>query len=136
MGLLATVNCEEVMTEGEFNGSKRLLIDPMENIIIGSQLIRQYLGISSVATMYEWYEIYGLPLIKRPDGQWMTSISAIDQWIFMGAEADIENRPLSRGNSKRADIALIKAKRRVDRIKSGADKWLMQRIVDPDAGEK
>lgn len=95
-----------------------LFIDPMTNVIIGSQLIRQYLGIRSMATLIEWVEIYNLPAIKRPDGQWMTTMSAIDEWIFMAAEADYLNRPYSRGDNKRADIALAKAQRRVERMKS------------------
>lgn len=94
-----------------------LFIDPMTNVIIGSQLIRKYLGIRAMATLIEWVEIYGLPAIKRPDGQWMTTMSAIDEWIFMAAEADYLNRPYSRGDNKRADIALAKALRRVERMK-------------------
>lgn len=95
-----------------------LFIDPMTNVIIGSQLIRQYLGIHSMATLIDWVEVYGLPAIKRPDGQWMTTMSAIDEWIFIAAEADYLNRPYSRGDNKRADLALTKAKRRVERMKN------------------
>lgn len=68
--------------------------------------------------MIEWVEIYGLPAIKRPDGQWMTTMTAIDEWIFMAAEADYLNRPYSRGDNKRADLALTKALRRVERMKN------------------
>lgn len=100
----------------------KLRIDPMTNVIIGSQLIRQYLGIRSIVTMIEWVETYGLPCIKRPDGQWMTTMSAIDEWIFLAAEADYINRPYSRGDNKRADLALIKATRRVERMRAARDK--------------
>lgn len=99
------------------DGTPRLLIDPMKNVLIGSQLIRMYMGISSITTMIEWIEVYGMPAIKRPDGQWMSTISAIDQWIFMAAEADYENRPYSRGDNKRVDLALKKAQNRVARVK-------------------
>lgn len=100
----------------------RLLIDPMTNVLIGSQLIRMYLGIKSIVTMIEWVEIYGLPCIKRPDGQWMTTMSAIDDWIFLSAEADYLNRPYSRGDNKRADQALKKAQNRVERMKNTRDR--------------
>lgn len=100
----------------------RLLIDPMTNVLIGSQLIRMYLGIKSIVTMIEWVEVYGLPCVKRPDGQWMTTMSAIDEWIFMAAEADYLNRPYSRGDNKRADQALKKAQNRVDRMRTTRDR--------------
>lgn len=102
--------------------ASRLLIDPMTNVIIGSQLIRMYLGIKSIVTMIEWVEIYGLPCVKRPDGQWMTTMSAIDEWIFMSAEADYLNRPYSRGDNKRAEQALQKALNRVERMKNTRDR--------------
>ena len=100
------------------NGSPRLLIDPMSNLILGSQNIRKYLGIRSIITLYEWHEIYSLPIMKRPDGQWMTTISAIDDWIWMASELEVKNRPYGRGDNKRAELALKKAQRRVDRLKS------------------
>lgn len=98
------------------DGEKRLLIDPMENVLIGSILIRKYLGISSVVTMYMWHEQYGLPIMKRPDGQWMTTVTAIDEWIFLASEFERTKRPFSRGDNRRADLALEKAQRRVDRL--------------------
>lgn len=73
--------------------------------------------------MIEWVEIYGLPCVKRPDGQWMTTMSAIDEWIFMAAEADYLNRPYSRGDNKRADQALKKAQNRVDRMRTTRDHY-------------
>lgn len=98
------------------NGSPRLLIDPMSNLLLGSQIIRKYLGIKSLVTLYEWHEIYQLPIMKRPDGQWMTTISAIDDWIWIASELEVKNRPYGRGDNKRAELALLKAKRRVDRL--------------------
>lgn len=98
-------------------GARRLLIDPLENLLIGSPLICKYLGIKSITTMIEWHEVYALPVMKRPDGQWMTTISAIDDWIWMASELEVRNRPYSRSDNKRADLALLKAQRRVDRLK-------------------
>lgn len=55
--------------------------------------------------------------MKRPDGQWMTTISAIDEWVWMASELEATRRPYSRGDTKRAEDALLRAQRRLDRIK-------------------
>jgi hypothetical protein len=94
-------------------GKRRLLIDPMENVLIGSILIRKYLGISSVTTMYMWHEKYALPITKRPDGQWMTTMSAIDEWIFMGSELDRKQRAFPRGTNRTAEEEFRRAKDRL-----------------------
>ena len=100
------------------SNEKRLLIDPAENIIVGGNLICQYLGVSSFTTLITWHELYGLPIMKRPDGMWMTSISAIDSWIFMASTAELENRGYSRGTNNRSDIALQNAVKRAERNKA------------------
>jgi hypothetical protein len=87
-----------------------LQVDPAENVLIGLNRICAYLGIKSPVSFYQWIELYGLPAIKRPDGQWMTTMTSIDQWIFLACELDNENRPYSRGQNARLDIA----KRRLD----------------------
>lgn len=99
-------------------GQPRLLIDPMSNVLVGSSIIRRYLGIKSIITLYDWHENFGLPIMKMPDGRWMTTISAIDDWIWMASELEVRNRPYSRGDNKRAELALKKAQRRVDRLKA------------------
>src|SRR5262245_9251420 len=86
-----------------------LYVNPRDNVLIGMAVITAYLGIRSPVTFYQWIELYGLPAIKRPDGQWMTTMTSIDQWIFMACEVDNENRPHSRGGP-RLDIA----RRRLD----------------------
>lgn len=97
-------------------GQSRLVLDPMENVIIGANLICQYLGVSSFTTLITWHELYGLPIAKRPtDGLWMTTMSAIDSWIYMASQAEAENRSYSRGTNTRADIALVKAQKRAAR---------------------
>ena len=63
----------------------RIYIDPAQNVIIGSRNIARYIGVGSLNTIWEWTEQYGLPIIKRPDGMWMTTMTAIDQWIFIAA---------------------------------------------------
>lgn len=101
------------------NGSRRPLsqnkIDRNENILIGTNEICRYLRIKSMTTMIQWHEVYGLPIMKRPDGMWMSSCTAIDEWIFMASRAEAENRGYSRGTNTRADIALKYAQERVAR---------------------
>ena len=96
------------------NNVRRLVVDPMENILIGSILIRKYLGIQSVTTMYMWHERYGLPIMKRPDGQWMSSITAIDEWIFMASELERTKRPFPRGTNRTPQQDYDIAKRRLE----------------------
>jgi len=91
-----------------------IYVRPSDNVLVGFPAISAYLGVRSWATLYQWVELYGFPAVKRPDGTWMTTITSIDQWIWLAAEADNANRPHSRGNSKRVDIALERLQRRVN----------------------
>lgn len=79
--------------------------NPKDNVIIGLDAILTYLGIRSAVTFYQWVELYGLPAIKRPDGMWCTTMTAIDQWIFMAAEVDNANRSRSRATNARLERA-------------------------------
>ena len=90
----------------------RVSVNPYDNVLLGSNVILRYLGIRSMATLYEYIELYGLPCIKTPDGMWMTTMTAIDSWIFIAAQADRNNRTHSRGSNKRHDIALKILRRR------------------------
>lgn len=90
-----------------------IYIRPSDNVIIGLRPLMQYLHIRSPATLYQWVELYGLPAIKRPDGQWISTMTSIDQWIFLAAQADAINRPHSRGYAARHDIAKARLERRV-----------------------
>lgn len=87
----------------------RHTIAPEDNILVGSAAIMKYLKIKSLVTLYQWVERYGLPAVKRPDGRWMCSVTAIDQWLFLAAEDDFRRRKKSRGANVRADIALRQA---------------------------
>lgn len=94
-----------------------LTVDPNENILIGLQKIQRYLGIRSTTTFIVWVEVFGLPAVKRPDGCWMTSMTAIDQWIWMASELETRQRAFSRGTNERVDIAFAQAARRLERAK-------------------
>ena len=69
-----------------------LRIAPEDNVLVGAQRILHYLGISSLTTLYDWIEDGALPCIKRPDGKWMTTMTAIDTWIFQAAGLIAEKR--------------------------------------------
>src|SRR3990172_4789332 len=88
-----------------------------DNVLLGSAAICRYLGIGSFTTMIVWNEQYGLPIAKRPDGMWMTTVSAIDSWLFLAASAESENRSYSRGSNLRADRALELACKRAEKAK-------------------
>jgi hypothetical protein len=91
----------------------RLYVDPSDNIIVGAENICRYMGISSIVTMWRWVELYAFPAIKRPDGVWITSMTAVDQWIFLAAELVNEKTQRSRGLNTTADIALKRIEHQV-----------------------
>lgn len=84
-----------------------LRIAPEDNILIGAQRILRYLGISSITTLYDWIEDGALPCVKRPDGKWMTTMTAIDTWIFQAAGLIAEKRSveLAERAKERAEIS-------------------------------
>lgn len=45
-------------------------------------------------------------------------MTAIDEWIWLASQSEAENRAYSRGANTRADIALEKARARVERMKA------------------
>jgi len=91
-----------------------LRVDPSDNVLVGLKMILAYLGIKSPVTLYQWVELYGFPAIKRPDGMWMTTMTSIDQWIFMACELDNANRPHSRGSNVRYALAKQRLEARID----------------------
>lgn len=95
------------------DGEKPILqVNREDNVIVGLVAILSYLGLRSPVTFYNWVETYGCPAIKRPDGQWMTTMTAIDQWIFMAASLDAENRPYSRGQNARYTTSIARLERK------------------------
>lgn len=90
-----------------------LRIDPADNILIGGDTILRYLALSSMNTLHRWVELYAFPAIKRPDGLWMSSMTAIDQWIFLAAEVNNENLDHTRGLNVGAGLALERLQRQL-----------------------
>ena len=67
-------------------------IEPTDNLLLGANAIIKYLGLKSYAALTNWIDNYALPVVKRPDDQLMTTVTAIDQWIFLSAELRAEKR--------------------------------------------
>jgi hypothetical protein len=88
-------------------------VTPNTNVLLGAAAIKGYLRIRSWATLYRLVELYGLPAIKRPDGKWMSTITAIDEWLFLASAADFANRPYLRGTNVRLEEAISRLQRRV-----------------------
>lgn len=92
-----------------------LRIDPADNVLIGGQRICRYLGVKSYNTLYRWIELYALPVVKRPDGQYMTTMTAIDQWLFRYAEVLHDRKAHLRAANCTAQEALERLQRQIDR---------------------
>lgn len=95
----------------EWRPAAMLRIDPADNVILGAQNICSYLGVSSITTLWRWIEIFAFPAIKRPDGIWMTTMTSIDQWIFLAAELTNEKLETSRGTNAPAALAAARLAR-------------------------
>lgn len=65
---------------------------PKDNILLGEIAIMEYLQIRERRVLERWVDEYALPMVKRPDGIWMTSITSIDQWILMAAKVAYGNK--------------------------------------------
>lgn len=76
-----------------------LWIKPEENVLNGWWQICQYLGIKDRKTMIVWIDEWALPAIKRPDGIWMSTMTAIDQWVMLAAQVTHANKSKGRGQS-------------------------------------
>ncbi len=85
--------------------AQRLYISPEDNVLVGAGTICKYLGVASINTLWRWVELYAFPAIKRPDGVWMSTMTAIDQWIFLAAEVVNDNLEHTRGLNTTAKIA-------------------------------
>lgn len=94
-------------------GATVVRISPDDNVLLGAATIKRYLRIRSWATLYRLVELYGLPAIKRPDGRWMSTVTAIDEWLFLAGEADAANRQHLRGSNERLEVAVERIKRRI-----------------------
>lgn len=73
-------------------GERATWVKAEDNILLGWWAITQYLGIKDRKTMVEWVDEWAFPAMKRPDGEWMSSCTAIDQWIFLAAHLNTERR--------------------------------------------
>ncbi len=100
--------------QAERSFASMLRIDPADNMLVGGETICRYLAISSMNTLHRWVELYAFPAIKRPDGVWMSSMTSIDQWIFLAAEINNENLERSPGLNTGAHLALERLQRQLE----------------------
>lgn len=91
----------------------KLYICPTDNVLVGAECICRYLGIASINTFWKWVELYAFPAIKRPDGLWMSTMTSIDQWIFLAAEVANDKLERSRGLNATAQIAADRLERQL-----------------------
>jgi thiazole synthase ThiGH ThiG subunit len=54
-----------------------------QNVIIGTHNICNYIGLKSQEALRTWVDKYAFPAVMRPDGLWMTTMTAVDEWIFL-----------------------------------------------------
>src|SRR5262245_61785598 len=76
----------------ELGAVPAVAIVPKDNILIGYKAICAYLGVRERRILERWIDEFGLPVIHRPDGQAMSSITSIDQWILLAARVTYENK--------------------------------------------
>jgi len=76
----------------ELGAVPAVAVVPKDNILLGRKAIMSYLHINESRTLERWVDEYALPLIYRPDGTAMSSITAIDQWILLAARVTYENK--------------------------------------------
>lgn len=60
----------------------RLVIKPEYNLLAGKTAIVAYLK-CHWATVLKLKHDHGLPVIQRPDGIWITTVSSIDSWLHL-----------------------------------------------------
>lgn len=72
--------------------AERRRVNLPDNILVGARAICRYMHISAINTLERWVNQYGFPAIKRPDGKWLTSTTAIDEWIWLAAELHAEGK--------------------------------------------
>jgi hypothetical protein len=65
-----------------------------QNVIIGLKNICRYVGVRASSTIVRWVDLVAFPAVVRPDGIWMTTMTAVDEWIFLCLLSDkaIEDR--------------------------------------------
>ena len=92
-----------------------LRVDPDDNILVGAERICRYIGVTSMSTLMTWIEKYSFPAMRRPiDGRWISSMTAIDQWIFIASEVAADSRVVLRSMQ-------LNAKRMMERLQAQID---------------
>lgn|SRR5262245_16245739 len=82
----------------ELGAVPAVAVVPSDNILIGYKSIMAYLRVNDKRVLERWVDEFALPIIFRPDGQVMSSITSIDQWILLAAKLSYETK-LRAGNT-------------------------------------
>ena len=77
-------NREWGLTEVRDGGLK---IHRDQNVIIGAKNICAYIGLKSLVAMHRWVDKHAFPAVMRPDGMWMTTMTAVDEWLWLCLES-------------------------------------------------
>ncbi len=96
---------------------RQLWVKPEDNVLIGWWNICNYLGIKDRKTLGRWVDQYALPAVKRPDGVWITTMTAIDQWIMLAA---IRTRELKNAEREATNLGRERAEPDAPAIRSEA----------------
>jgi hypothetical protein len=92
--LMARISTPQIWAQirNELGTTPATAVVPKDNVLVGEIAIMEYLQIRERRVLERWVDEFALPMIKRPDGIWMTSITAIDQWILMAAKVAYGNK--------------------------------------------
>jgi hypothetical protein len=82
----------------------RLRVVPAENVLHGATAICRYMKISHLGTLKRWVIQYGFPAFRDPNGIWVSSCTAIDEWIWLASELERDGQ-LAAGAAKAAKRA-------------------------------
>lgn len=67
-------------------------VAPEDNVLMGATAICRYMHITAIATLDRWVTGYGFPAVKTPGGIWLSSTTAIDEWIWLASSLEAEKR--------------------------------------------
>ena len=111
-----------------------LAIRPEDNLLIGAKAIMEYLGIRDIVSLERWTDEYALPVIKRPDGMWMTTLTSIDQWILLAAKVQYDDK-LASGTTSAQKRAEKEARRKAKALEGHPAQAPVQHAEAPSSVE-
>ncbi|MGE5513716.1 MAG: hypothetical protein ACM31O_21010 [Bacteroidota bacterium] len=83
-----------------------------DNLIVGGRSILRYVKRINNQMLQEWIEEYGFPVTRLPNDTLVTTMRAIDDWIFLVAEASAGKHEARRGAYAKKRIERRRRKQR------------------------